>query len=474
MAGRGGRPPHLGKMANIGYYQGIQHEGSMTGTTTALKAKLTTFDTSMIVVSLVIGIGIFRTPALVATHTGSVTLFFAAWILGGVISLMGALTFAEIGSRYPQPGAFYKVVAEHYHPSVAFMLNYTNVTMVNGVGGAAVGMIGAEYLVNVLFSPEARTPLATQCTAAVLTVFLLALNYMGIKTGARVQNILTILKLVMVVFLIGAAVGAGNQAASVASVQSPDASFLLALGIGLISVFYTYGGYQQTINFGADVQNAPRNMPRAIFAGIAIIVTLYLLVNACYVYVLGMQGVASSQLVAGELARVLLGDKGQAVISVAIFVSAMGFLNVTLMTIPRAYYAMAADGTLPRRFMQVNPRTQSQEFTLLFFGGIIVVSIFLLGTFERLMNYVMLFDTVNIAIVASTIFILRKKNTGESASPYRVPLYPLLPILFILTLLAVTVNVVLSQPGSVWVGLLFFLGGYPLYWILRKLNRPKT
>jgi basic amino acid/polyamine antiporter, APA family len=464
----------LGNIANIGYNQTFHSEEWMSESPSTLKPKLTTFDTSMIVVSLVIGIGIFRTPALVATHTGSMALFFAAWILGGIISLAGALTFAEIGSRYPQPGAFYKVVAEHYHPSVAFMLNYTNVTMVNGVGGAAVGMIGAEYLVNVLFSPDARTPLATQCTAAGLTVFLLGLNYLGIKTGARVQNVLTILKLVMVVFLIGAAMGAGNMAASAASVQSPDESPWLALGIGLISVFYTYGGYQQTINFGADVQNAPRNMPRAIFIGITIIVSLYLLVNACYVYVLGMQGVASSHLVAGELARVLLGEKGQAVISVAIFVSAMGFLNVTLMTIPRAYYAMAADGTLPRMFMQVNPKTQSQESTLLFFGGIIVLSIFLLGTFERLMNYVMLFDTVNIAIVASTIFILRRKRAGESATPYRVPLYPILPILFIFTLLAVTVNVVLSQPGSVWVGLLFFLGGYPLYWILRRFNRSKT
>jgi basic amino acid/polyamine antiporter, APA family len=445
----------------------------MAEISSTLKPKLSVFDTSMIVVSLVIGIGIFRTPALVASHTGTATLFFTAWSLGGVISLMGALTFAEIGSRFPQPGAFYKVVADHYHPSVAFMLNYTNVTMVNGVGGAAVGMIGAEYLVNVLFPPDARTQLATQCTAAGLTLFLLGINYLGIKTGARAQNILTVMKLAMVVFLVGAAAGADTSTASTAPVHSPDASFLLALGIGLISVFYTYGGYQQTINFGADVQNPSRNMPRAIFFGIAIIVSLYLLINACYVYVLGMQGVASSQLVAGELARVVLGTRGQTVISLAIFLSAMGFVNVTLMTIPRAYYAMAADGTLPRLFMQVNPKTQSQEFTLLFFGGIIMISIFLLGTFERLMNYVMLFDSVNIAVVASTVFILRKRKIGETPTTYRVPLFPILPALFILTLLAITVNVMLSQPESVWVAILVLLGGFPLYWVLRRLSAPK-
>ncbi len=442
----------------------------MADTTSVLKPKLTTFDTSMIVVSLVIGIGIFRTPALVATYTGSLLLFFTAWILGGVISFMGALTFAEIGSRYPQPGAFYKVVAEFYHPSVAFMLNYTNVTIVNGVGGAAVGMIGAEYLVNVLFPPEGRNPFTTQCTAAGLTLVLLGVNYLGIKTGAWAQNVLTIMKIVMVVSLIGAALAFGNADASPIAVQSPDSSLLLALGIGLISVFYTYGGYQQTINFGADIQNPSRNMPRAIFIGIAIIVGIYILINACYVYVLGMQGVASSQLVAGELARVVLGGRGQTVISVAIFLSSMGFLNVTLMTIPRAYYAMAADGTIPRSFMQVNPRTQTQEFTLLFFGGIIVLSIFLLGTFERLMNYVMLFDSINIAIVASTVFVLRARRIGESREPYNAPFYPILPALFIVMLLAITVNVVLSQPGSVWVGLLFLLGGYPLFRVLRFVN----
>jgi basic amino acid/polyamine antiporter, APA family len=444
----------------------------MAEETSTLKPKLTTFDTSMIVVSLVIGIGIFRTPALVAVHTGSTLLFFAAWILGGVISLMGALTFAEIGSRYPQPGSFYKVVAEHYHPSVAFMLNYTNVTMVNGVGSAAVAMIGAEYLVNAIFPPEVRSPFATQCTAAGLTVFLLGINYLGIKTGARAQNVLTLLKLAMVVLLVGATVVMMRTAPSAAPVQSPHASLLLALGIGLISVFYTYGGYQQTINFGGDVQDAPRNMPRAIFLGIAIIVSLYLLVNACYVYVLGIGGIASSQLVAGELARVVLGSGGQTVVSLAIFLSAMGFVNVTLMTIPRAYYAMAADGTLPRIFMRVNPKTQSQEFTLLFFGTIIVLSIFLLGTFERLMNYVMLFDSMNIAVVASTIFVLRKRNVSASPQPYRVPLYPVLPLLFVITLLAITVNVMLSQPEAVWVAVLVLLGGYPLFWVLRRLSRP--
>ena len=165
---------------------------------TGITPKLSTFDASMIVVSLVIGIGIFRTPAIVASHAGSATMFYGAWILGGVISLFGALTFAEIGSRFPRPGAFYQVVAESYHPAAAFMLNWTSVTIVNGAGGAAVAMIGAEYLTPVLFPPEQRTLLATQVTAAGLAAFLIGINALGIKTGAWTQNILTVLKVAMI------------------------------------------------------------------------------------------------------------------------------------------------------------------------------------------------------------------------------------------------------------------------------------
>ncbi len=189
---------------------------------------------------------------------------------------------------------------------------------------------------------------------------------------------------------------------------------------------------------------------------------------------LGIAGVAAAPLVAAEVARAAFGPAGQKLISVAIFLSALGFLNVTLMHIPRAYYAMAADGALPARFMKVNSRTQAQLFTLLFFGTLIILSIFFLGTFEKLMNYVMLFDAFNNAVVASTIFVLRRRNITAGIQPYTVPLYPVLPALFILVLLSVTVNVILSQPGSVAAGIAFVAAGFPLYLIMRHLSHGRT
>lgn len=437
----------------------------------SIKAKLSTFDATMIVVSLVIGIGIFRTPAMVASSTGTSLIFFSAWILGGFISLLGALTFAEIGSRFPKPGAFYKVVAESYHPSVAFMLNWTNVTIVNGAGGAAVAMIGAEYLIPIAFPESWRTHTVTQCTAAGLVLFLILINYIGIKTGAWAQNILTVIKIGMILML-------GFVAFSFAGVRPPEPAqsltsepFWVALGIGLISVFYTYGGYQCTLNFGGDIKEPEHNMPRAIFFGIAIIIGLYLLINLAYFSVLGLQGIAGAKLVAAEVARICFGQSAYFLVSIAIFLSALGFVNVTLMQVPRSYYAMAQDGTLPSIFMKVNQKTQTQEFTLLFFGATIVTSIFFLGTFERLVNYVMIFDTLNNALVASTIFVLRRRGiTSGNGKSYQVPFYPFLPGFFVLFLLFITVNIIVTQPESLLVGGAILLAGYPVFLLLRKVS----
>lgn len=438
----------------------------------SIKAKLTTFDATMIVVSLIIGIGIFRTPALVAASAGTPFLFFAAWILGGLVSFLGALVFAEIGSRFPKPGSYYQVVAENYGSGLAFMLNWTNMLIMNGAGAAAVAIIGAEYLVPVvgISGPGGRH--GVQLTAAGLVALLLFVNYLGIKTGAWVQNLLSGFKIVMIAVLAAAAFLAkrGSTATVASAVSKP---WPLALGAAFISVLYAYGGYQNTINFGADVRDARRNLPRAVLFGILIVIACYLAVNAAYFRALGMAGVASAELVAAETARTAFGEAGRVVVSLAIFISAMGFLNVTLMQMPRAYYAMAADRTLPRVFMKVNPRTQTQEFGLLCLGGIILLSIFFLGTFENILNYVMFVDPITIALVASTVFVLRRKaaRSGEAFAGYRAPLFPILPIVFICFEVLVSVNVLVNRPREALYGTLLLAAGIPVFLLMRKVNK---
>ncbi len=443
----------------------------------AIKAKLTTFDTTMIVVSLVIGIGIFRTPAMVADATQTPFRFFAAWILGGSISLLGALTFAEIGSRFPRPGAYYKVVAESYHSSLAFMFNWAGILIANGAGAAAVAIIGAEYLTPILVPPRYQTQFTVQMASAILVLFLFLINYCGIKTGAWAQNVLTLLKIGMIFLLVSVAFYHRGDA-PVENLAHTDSlqPFWIAMGIGLIAVFYTQGGYQNTINFGADIKNAHKNMPRAILFGILIIIACYLLINTAYYKVLGISGIAGARLVAAEVARVIFGHFGYLFVSLVIFFSAMGFLNAIFLQLPRAYYAMAEDNTLPAIFMKINPKSQVQEFTLVFFIATVLLSIFFLGTFENIVNYVMFIDALSIAVVASTIFILRRKAKIQKSDydGYRVPLYPVLPAVFVLFLVFISMNVLWNDTRSALLGALIFVSGYPIFRIMRRIRKQKS
>ena len=438
----------------------------------SIKAKLGIFDATMIVISLVIGIGIFRTPAIVALSTGTAWIFFAAWILGGLFSYFGALTFAEIGSRVPRPGAYYTVVANCYHPVAAFMLNWANVVIVNTAGCAAVAMIGAEYFIPILIPAHLQSPLTVQIIAAGITLILIGINYAGIKSGAWTQNILTVVKIgMMLIVIIIAFISSSNTNPETVSQVTSNQPFYVALGLGLIAVYYTYGGYQNTLNFGADVKSPERSIPRSIFFGISIIVILYILINTAYYHVLGINGMAGAKLVAAEVARVSFGESASMVVSVIIVLSAMGFVNVTLMQIPRTYYAMAESGALPKIFMKVNHKTQTQEFTLLFYGGMVLLSIFFLGTFESLVNYIMFFDNINNAIVASTIFILRKRLVGSSGA-YKIPFYPILPLIFVIFLLAISLNVLINQPTDTYIGLAILAVGFPIYYLMKKISNP--
>jgi APA family basic amino acid/polyamine antiporter len=436
----------------------------------SIKPKLSTFDTTMIVVSLVIGIGIFRTPSMVATATGSTELFFTAWILGGIISLFGALTFAEIGSRFPSAGGFYQVVAHCYRSDIAFMFNWTNVMLVNPASGAGVAMIGAEYILPLFMPKESITPIVIQLTSSGVVIFLLLINYLGIKTGAWAQNILSMLKIFMIlIFALIALTVKGNSFSTDVLPPAASVNLISALGISLISIIFSYGGYQMVINFGEDVKNAKKKIPIAIFMGIAIVILCYLSINFAYYKVLGFSELANSKLVAADVAKIVFGNSGYMLISAAIFLSAIGFLNAILLQVPRSYYAMAEDKTLPKIFGKVNSKTQTQEFGLVFFGIVILLMINLLGTFEKIVNYVMFFDAANIALVASTIFILRKKSPADYDG-YKIPLFPVLPVIFILFLLFVSYSVFASEVESALIGLLIFAVGYPVFLLMRKFN----
>ncbi len=429
-----------------------------------VQPRLGTFDTAMVVVSLVIGIGIFRTPAMVASASGTPALFFTAWLLGGLVSLAGALTFAEIGSRSPHAGAYYKVVADAYHPVLGFMLNWSYVLM-QGAGAAGVAFVGAEYLGRLVLPADQRTPGNTLALALTLLVVLLATNALGVRSGARTQNVLSTAKLGMIAALVTVAFLVRPSSQTVASVTAPAGNPLAAC----VAVFYCYGGCQNALNLAADVRGARRSLPLGIVTGMLAVTAAYLTLNAAYYHVLGLGGVAGATLVAADLARACLGPAGEAVISVAIFLSAAGFVNATILQLPRSYLAMAEDGLLPAAFGRINARTQVQGFGLAFVAATMLIPAFFLGSFETLLNYVMFTDSVGLALVASTLFVLRRRGgAGEEGAPFRVPLYPWLPLLFVVCLVAICVYVALTRPGIALAGTGVLVAGLPLFLLLRR------
>ncbi|HEY1869433.1 MAG TPA: APC family permease, partial [Chitinophagaceae bacterium] len=315
------------------------------------KNKLGLFDFTMIVVSLVIGMGIFRTPVNVAAATPTPVIFFAAWLAGGLVALCGALTYAEIGSRLPVTGGYYKVFSYAYHPSIAFAINCI-ILVSNAASGAAVAIVGSEYITGVIL-PNATD--AGYVQAVHLSISLAAIiifygvNMLGLRLSAKTQTVLTIIKITLILLLITPIFFASgnNDAPSGISIVHPTLrEYIKAFGVGLVAVSFTYGGYQQTINFGAEVERPNRNIPRGIFIGIFIIISLYLTINYAYVHIIGFEQLKTSKNIAAIMASKIFGVNAERILSVLLFLSVLAYVNVLMLSNPRVMYAMSEDKML--------------------------------------------------------------------------------------------------------------------------------
>lgn len=439
----------------------------------SIKPRLNTFDLTMIVVSVVIGTGIFRTPVEIAQKAQLPSIFFAAWVGGAIISLFGALTLAEVGSRYPAAGGFYKIFSHCYHPAFAFMVNWISV-IANAGSSASVAIIGAEY-VNPLLFPHLDPETGTRITTISAVLLLYGINLLGIKMGARTLNVLMIIKIGMLVLMISAIFFTSSATAPVVKELSQEDS-LKAFWVCFVPIFFTYGGYHQTMNFGSDVPNANRTMPRSIFFGMSIVLVLYLLVNFSYVKVLGFEGLKDSPALAAEMTAVILGNSAAIVVSVIMFLAVLAYVNASLLSNPRVYYAMAEEHVLPAAFKKVNEKTQTQEIALTAYVGIIIVFLFTLSSFQKILNYVMFFDSIGLIAACAAVFILRRraKREGETTGIYKMKLYPWMTIIFILGYALVNISVMYFEPQTALVGFVLFILGLPLYYLLQRVFKKSS
>jgi basic amino acid/polyamine antiporter, APA family len=429
---------------------------------TSKSKKLNLFDFTMIVVSLVIGMGIFRTPLNVAKASPDTFLFFAAWIAGGLVALCGALTYAEIGSRLPVTGGYYKVFSYAYHPSIAFAINCV-ILVSNAASLAAVAIVGGEYITGIFIplskdvewikiAANASYIQTIQISIAIAAIVIFyGVNLMGLKMSAKTQNVLTVIKITLILLLITPIFFASPSASSVvttAPAVSPTLmEYLKAFGIGLVAVSFTYGGYQQTINFGAEVDKPTRNIPRGIFFGIFIIVALYLTINYAYVKVIGYETLhdPDTKNIAAIMASKIFGVNAERILSGFLFLSVLAYVNVLLMSNPRVMYAMSDDKILPPIFKKRNEKTDVLTISLSVFAALCALIVFWAKEFDAILSFTIFLDCFGMVLSAATIFILRKKTKHlDDTGIYKMKLFPLMPVIFIAAYVFVGISITLD------------------------------
>ena len=438
------------------------------------KNKLGLFDLTMIVVGLVIGMGIFRTSSDAANAAISPSIFFIAWFAGGIVALCGALTYAEIGSRFPATGGYYKVFAECYHPSIAFAINCI-ILISNAASMSGVALIGSEYISQVIFKtvPDNTT---RAFIAMIPIVIFYVVNLLGLRMSSTAQNILMIIKIGMLVLLISSiffiSPEAGSSAAAVAR-EFTTMDYIKSFGVALIAVSFTYGGYQQTINFGEEIHEPRKTIPKGIFIGILIIISLYLAVSYAYYNAIGFEQLKTSRGIASIVAEKMFGPAGRSAASILLFIAVLAYVNVLLLSNPRVMYAMSLDKILPKPFQKKDEKKDVLTVSLTVFAAMGIMVLFFANEFNQILGFTIFLDSIGMATSAATIFILRKRTKHlDGTGIYKMKLYPLLPLVFILAYVFVGVSIAFNTPNLALVGTIVFAAFLVIYFLVthRKKN----
>lgn len=446
----------------------------------AEKPKLRLFDLTMIVIGLVIGMGIFRTARDAADKALTPSIYFAAWIVGGIVALCGALTYAEIGSRYPVTGGYYKVFSYAYHPSVAFALN-CSILISNAASISGVALIGGGYIAHVFF-PNAGD-FVIQIIAMLSILIFYGVNLMGLKMSSHTQNVLMIIKILMLLVLVAALFyPKAYTADNVPLTQPINAAWrevLTSFGLCLVAASFTYGGYQQTINFGNEVDRPSRNVPKGIFAGIAVIILLYLAVNISYYNIVGFNDLKIKHVtgqsevpIASVVINKMFGKQGADAFSLLLFLSVLAYVNVSLLSNPRVMYAMSEDGVLPKLFQKTSVSKGVYMVSLTVFALLAMVVVFFAETFDKILNFSIFLDSFGMVTSASTIFILRKRTKNlDGTGIYKMKFFPLMPVVFILAYIFVCASISMNTPKIALTGTAVLAVSLLLYFIITKSKK---
>ena len=426
----------------------------------SLKRALGPFDATMVVVGGIIGTGIFVNPYIVARALDSTPLVLGAWIAGGVVAIIGALAYAELGQQQPQAGGPYVYLRDAWHPIAGFMYGWAQLLMIEAGGMAAVALNFGRYALRLTDQPETGPIVVIIAAAAIL--LLTVINYIGVTPGSRVVNVSVVLKVAALLILIAFAFW-GDAAPGWQSESRTDEtpSGLLAFGAALIPILFTYGGWQKANTIAEEMRDPQRDMPRSLIIGTLLVIAIYVLANIAYLRTLGLHGLAGTETPAASVAGLWLGASGSRFISATIAISTFGFLNLSILASPRIYFAMARDGAFLPALAKLHPRFQTPALAIVLQSGWALLLLFT-GKYEDLLNTVVFADWVFFGLTVAGLFRLRARFKDRVG--FRTPGYPWLPAAFVLVAIVVVLSVIRTAPlrSAMGVGLLAL--GVPAYY----------
>src|SRR6266545_3730205 len=411
-----------------------------------------------ILIGSTIGSGIFRSPAGIADKLPGPLPLLAVWVMGGLFALCGALTLAEAASAYPQTGGVYVFVREAWGRLAGFLFGWSELVMIRAASLGALSTTFSEYFIRVTGHDPTAAPYNgyVHYIAAAAIILAGASNYFGIRAAGTIQNVTTVAKvgglvaIIAVAFAIGLPDTGGHFTPAV-----PAGSFSISkYGLALVSVLWVYDGWADVSFVAGEVQNPRRNLPRILIGGTCAIIAIYLIANLAYLSVMPIDELRHSRLVAADVAQRVIGVGGVAFVATVVMISTFGTLNGTMITGPRVLFAMAGDGLLfaPLARIHSRYRTPSTAIVVVTVIGVLFV---LAGTFEQLADAFVTAIVPFYALAVASVFVFRKRVGYDP--PFRVPLYPVVPALFILSTILLLGNAVID-PGSRW-ATLGVLGG---------------
>ncbi|MDE3153976.1 MAG: amino acid permease [Acidobacteriota bacterium] len=433
----------------------------------ALARRLGGWSATALVVGIVIGSGIFRSPASVAALVPHPLLMLGVWIAGGLVTLCGALSFAELAASLPNTGGIYVFLREGWGRLPAFLFGWSQLLVIRASALGGIAIVFGEYLLRSFGVDPVAHVMAARGVAAAAIAFAALINIRGVSLGAVVVNVSTSLKYAALAVLVLAAFALGGaHGATAAHLQAPAGTHVPfgAFGVALVAALWAYDGFADVSFAGGEVTDPGRNLPRAIIAGTLSIVVIYVLVNLAYVYVLPIGVMGRSPLVAADTMAAIFGRSGVALVSVFVMISTFSSLNGITLAAPRIFFAMADDGLFFRKMAAVHPRYRTPYIAIVL-AALLGMALVMSRSFEAMTGMFVLAIWPFYALSVAALYRLRRTRP-DLPRPYRVAGYPLVPAIFILVVVYFVANAFVQQPLSTVLTFGVILSGVPVYYLV--------